>query len=315
MRALRVIEADGLVKSFGFRRPNLAVDRVSFSVETGTRVGLLGAVGAGKTTLLRMLGMTLRPDEGTLRVGDFDGIERPDEARKLLGYAPEGVDLRGWKTGEAFLRFWGRVSGLSGRERIARIEEVVTFLEIGGLATEPLAELAFEVQRRFILAQALLADPDLLVLDEPMTGLSEPERRFLAGKLEELGNQGKTIVLSSALLEDVRASSDRVVIMVDGRLTRVMKTGELLSKIGEEKNARIFVESDPLPSPALQALKGMAGVVDVQPKTTATVVYIKPGAVSADSIREMLASQGVEVRAIREAKLRLGDVFNSLHTT
>ncbi|MEE9592580.1 MAG: hypothetical protein V3W28_03250, partial [Thermoplasmata archaeon] len=99
------------------------------------------------------------------------------------------------------------------------------------------------------------------------------------------------------------------------RLTEVMKTDDLLRKIGEGKNARIFVESDPLPSSALQALKGVEGVVDVQSRTTATIVYVKPGTVSADSIREVLASQDVEVRGIREAELRLGDVFSTIHTT
>jgi ABC-2 type transport system ATP-binding protein len=315
MRAWAVIEADGLVKSFGFRKTNLAVDGVSFSVETGTRLSLLGAPGAGKTTLLRMLSITLRPDEGTIRVGDVNGEEGPVAARELLGYAPEGVDLRGWQTGEAFLRFWARVSGLSGRGRTTRIEEVVAFLEIGDHVTEPLAELAIEIQRRFVLAQALLTDPDILVLDEPMTGLSEPERRFLGGKFQELGGEGKTVVMSTALLEDVRVSSDRVAIMADGRLTEVMTTDDLLGKIGEGKNARIFVESDPLPSAALQALKRVAGVVDVQSRTTATIVYIRPGAVSVDAIRKVLASQGVEVRGIREAELRLGDVFSTIHTT
>lgn len=310
-----MIEADGLVKSFGFRKTYLAVDGVSFSVKKGTRLGLLGAPGAGKTTLLRMLSTTLRPDEGTLRLGDHDGIERPVAARNLLAYMPEGMDLSGWETGEAFLRFWGRVSGLSGKARSERIERVVEFLDLGEALTEPLVELTIELQRRFVLAQALLTDPELLVLDEPMTGLSELERRFLAGKLEELGKEGKTIVLSSPMLEDVRGSSDRVAIMAEGRLTEIMNTDDLLSKIGNEKNARIFVDSDPLPSPVIQALKDLAGVVDVQPKITATIVYVKPGTVSPDLIRQILASHDVEVRGIREAELRLGDVFNSIRTT
>jgi ABC-2 type transport system ATP-binding protein len=315
MRAWRVIEADGLVKSFGFRKTNLAVDGVSFSVEKGERLGLLGAPGAGKTTLLRMLSVTLRPDEGTLRIGDLDGEKGPVAVRELLGYAPEGVDLRGWETGEAFLRFWGRVSGLSGRERTARIGRAVAFLEIGARMTEPLAELTIEVQKRFVLAQALLTDPDILVLDEPMTGLDVPERRWLGRKLEELGREGTTIVMSSALLEDVRWTSDRVAVMAEGRLTEIMKTDDLLTKIGEGKSARIFVQSDPLSSSVLQSLKGVAGVVDVQSRTTATIVYIKPGAVSVDSIREVLASLDVEVRGITEAELRLGDVFSTIHTT
>ncbi|MFQ6012925.1 MAG: ABC transporter ATP-binding protein [Thermoplasmata archaeon] len=308
-----MIEADGLVKSFGFRKTIRAIDHVSFSAKKGTRLGFLGTKGSGKTTLLRILSTTLRPDEGTLRLGDLDGIRKPAAARRHLGYMPEGMDLSGWGTGKQYLRFWGMVSGIAGGARNAAIERVVEYLEVGDHVTEDLTELTVEMLRRITLAQALLTDPEVLILDEPMTGLSGFERGFIGGKLEELAKEGKTIVLSSHLLEDIRASSDRVAIMSEGRLTEVLGIGDLLRKIGEGKDARIFVDSDPLPSKAIQSLKGLKGVVDVRSAATATVVYVRPGEVGPDSIRDVLASQGIEVRGIREAKLKLGDVFSSIH--
>jgi ABC-type multidrug transport system ATPase subunit len=309
-----VIEVQGLTKTFGFRGAQLALDHVSFSVARGARFGLLGANGAGKTTLLRILSTTLRPVEGEARVGGHEVVEDRSEARKLVGFMPEDFDLSAWRTGRSYLRFWGRVSGLPPGDQVSRIEELAGFLELGsGLEADPRSS-TIDVQKRLLLAQALLGNPEVLLLDEPFAGLGDVGRQFLVERIGESVRAGKTVILSSPLLADVRAACDQVAVFSEGRLVRVSGVSDLLVLIGKGRDARVFVDCEAPPAAAIEAVKGLQGVVDVQSSVSTTIVYITPLETDVDRIRETLEAHGVRVRAIRLAQLKLGDVFSSLHT-
>ncbi len=303
-----------MVKSFGFRDTTLAINNVSFNVNKGTRFGILGADGAGKTTLLRILATTLRPTEGSVRIGGLDPGKEVAKVRELVGYSPANLDVRSWTDASRYLSFWAKVAGLSSTERKSRIAAVTDLLELGDELEEDLKLAGVELQRRLILAQALLPDPEVLLLDEPMTGLGVSAKMFIAEKLQSLRKEGKTVLLSSNRLTDVRITCDSIAVMSDGRMTRVFETGDLLRRIGEGKDARIFIDCDPLPSRALEALRGVEGVVDVKSAETATVVYIIPGRVDMDSLQSALSSENVDVRGIKRAEIKLGDVFSTLYT-
>lgn len=309
-----MIEAEGLVKRYGRRSTTLAVDHVSFSVRAGARFGLLGADGAGKTSILRILATVLSPTQGILRVGGHDVTSETTRVRELVGFVPQDVDPRDWSSGSAYLRFWARAGGLSSRDQRTRIQELVDLLDLAGYVEERPAEYTIGAQRLLSLAQALLLDPAVVVLDEPMRGLEGASRQSFAEVLERLTKAGKTIVFSSPLLTDIQAAASQVALMADGHLTKVYPLEELLVKMGEGKNARVFVDCDPLPSNAMTALKKMKGVVDVQVAPTATIVYIRPTRVGVADIRETLESLGVQIRGVREARLKLGDVFKTFHT-
>lgn len=308
-----MIEVDGLVKTYGFRQTTLALDHLSFSVPPKAHFGILGVDGAGKSTLLRILATVERPTEGTIRIGGHNVLEKPTEVRKLLGYMPQALDLRGWTSGSAYLHFWARVSGMPSESQQDRIRAVVDFLGIGGEIEGHPTMYTVDVERRINLAQALLTDPEVLLLDEPLRGLAEAARRFLTERLDRLGQDGKTIVLSSPLLADVRATCDQVAVMSEGRLTRLFGMNELLVKIGQGKDARIFLDIDALPPAAVAALKSLKGVVEVKTAPTATIVYVTPAEVDLEAIRRTLEAQGVQVRGMREAQLGLGDVFSALN--
>ncbi len=309
----RMIEVEKLVKTYGFRRTRLAVDNVSFMVPKGARFGLLGADGAGKSTVLRILATVLRPTSGAVRVGGHDVDEARIEARKLIGFVPQNLDLSGWRTGTAYLRFWMRASGLPPGEGQVRIDEIVEFLGLASdIGSEPVLS-TFDVQKRLNVAQGLLTRPEVLLLDEPLKGLAEAGRQFLLERLERLATDGKTIVLTSPLLADVRAACDRVAVMSEGHVTQVFGVDELLAKIGEGKDARVFVDGDLLSPDAMAAVKGLKGVVDVRSATTATIVYVRPGEVDLEAIRKTLEDHGAHIRGIRVAQLRLGDVFSALN--
>lgn len=309
-----MITVEGLSKSYGFRNETLALRNVSFSVNPAVRFGLLGAKGAGKTTLLRILAGSLRPTDGTVLIGGANVRERVQDVRKLVGYVPENLEFRDWKTGAAYLRFWGRASGLSRKDLKSRLAWIVEFLDLTEALEEELELTTVSVQRRLTLAQALLADPDVVLLDEPMAGLGIADTEFLVRKLDALQKEGKTIVLGTPRLEDIRAACEQVAVLSEGQLTKVYGTGDLLQKIGEGRDARIFVDCDAIPAQAVDALRQIEGVMDVKTTDTATIVYIVPGRVETASVREILASHDVEVRGVRMAHLKLGDVFSTLYT-
>lgn len=311
--SIPVIEVEGLVKFFGFRESLPAIDHVSFTVAKGVRFGILGAKGAGKTTTLGILATILRPSEGKALVDGHDVTQEPYEVRKLVGYMPQELDLRGWSSVRQYLNFWARMGGLPWREQKSRIEQVAEFLNLETEVEEKPALSTTGIQRRLAFAQALLTEPEVLLLDEPVTGVGETERAFFLERVRDFTRQGTTIVMTSPSLTDVAQLCDKVAVMHEGKLTRVYSTMELLSKIGETKNARVFVDCDQLSSKAMTALKDVEGVVDVQSTPTTTIVYILPTKVTVDTISKILESQGVKARGIRSGQMTLGDVFNALY--
>ncbi len=307
-----MIEVEGLSKTFGWRKPVTAVDDISFRVERGAMHGLLGLVNAGKTTTMRMLATALKPTAGTVSIDGFDTVGQTREVRKKIGYMPETTDFARWSSGPDYLRFWARITGLSGSGEKARIAELTEFLGIAEDSEESPATYTAGHQKMLVLAQALLADPEVLLLDEPLTGISGEDRAFLLGKLEELKRRGKTMVMASPQLSEVQDLSDQVTILVEGRATDPFPTADLLRQVGEGKHARIFVKAVNLSAGALTALKGLKGVVEVKPTSTVTVIYVDPGRVNVGLVRDTLDAEGEGTAPVEAAEITLGDVFRAI---
>ena len=307
-----MIELRRLTKAYGLRRPTLAVNGVSLSVRKGAIFSLLGPKGAGKTTLIRILATVLRPTSGEVEIGGMDILSHTRKVRELIGFAPDGVGLAGWRSGEDFLNFWGRVDGLKRVDRRRRIREVVDRLELEEELRKSPGTYPVGVVRRLVLAQALLTDPRVVLLDEPMRGLSATEKGLVAQKLITMRKEGMTILMTSESLADVRSPSDLVAIMAEGRTTEVQEMSALIRTIGQGRHARIFLEADDLGSNATSALNSLKGVVEVRSTPTVTVIYVEPGTTGVEAIREVLEREGVRVRRLREAEMTLGDVFRAL---
>lgn len=214
-----VVLLDGVTKAFrghlGVGR-TVAVRGLTLGVEVGGIFGLLGPNGAGKTTALKMMVGLLRPDRG--RVLLFGRPPSDPAARIRLGFLPENPYFYDYLTGEEFLDFYGRLRGLAGRERQRRVREVVGQVGLAGRERTPLRKCSKGMVQRLGLAQALLHEPDLLILDEPMSGLDPLGRRDVRDLILAQRAAGHTVLFSSHILQDAETICDRVAILVGGAL-------------------------------------------------------------------------------------------------
>ena len=250
-----MIEVEQLTKYYG---PNAALRDVTFNVEQGEILGFLGPNGAGKTTTMRIIAGYLPPTAGTARVAGFDVGEKSLEARRHLGYLPEMVPLYTDLTTFEYLDFRGRICGLHrGRERKTRIYEIMDQLNIGDVSNRLIGQLSRGYRQRVGLAQALLHNPDALILDEPTVGLDPVQITEVRSLIKELG-KNHTIILSTHLLPEVSIVCDRVVIINQGRLVALDTPLHLAESVTDSRHVQ--VEATGMPALVLKALRDVRGV-------------------------------------------------------
>ena len=220
-----VIVADQLTKWYG---PRLAVDRVSLEVEAGEVMGLLGPNGSGKTTILRILTGYLRPSAGTARVAGLDVVSDSLAARARVGYVPEDVPLYVWMTVLEFLAFMARLKGGAGRAAVGAVEGAIERLALGDVRRVLVGKLSRGYRQRVAIAQALLGNPDLLILDEPTNGLDPRQIIEMRGHIRALAGE-RTVLVTSHILGEIERVADRVAILLAGRLLGVhaLRAGSL----------------------------------------------------------------------------------------
>ena len=250
-----MIEVEHLTKFYG----TIPVVRdVTFNVERGEILGFLGPNGAGKTTTMRMITGYLPPTSGTVRVAGFDVVEKSLDARQHLGYLPETVPLYTELTTFEYLDFRGRITGLhNSRDRRARMYEVMERLNLTDVANKQVGNLSRGYRQRVGLAQAMLHNPDVLILDEPTVGLDPVQITEVRDLIKELGTD-HTIILSTHLLPEVSMVCNRVIIINRGRLVAL----DTPIHLAEGANAAMSVQAEVggLPSAILAGLRGVSGV-------------------------------------------------------
>ncbi|MGD9950998.1 MAG: ABC transporter ATP-binding protein [Burkholderiales bacterium] len=209
-----MIRIESLVKAFGAKR---AVDGISFAVERGEVLGFLGPNGAGKSTTMRMITGYLEPTSGRVTVGGHDVVEAPLEAKRLIGYLPEAAPSYPDMTVEGFLEFAARMRGLGGEARKRAIARVVELCFLSSVLFQSIDTLSKGYRHRTCLAQALIHDPDVLILDEPTDGLDPNQKHEVRNVIRELGRT-KAIIFSTHILEEVDAVCNRAIIIDRGRI-------------------------------------------------------------------------------------------------
>jgi ABC-2 type transport system ATP-binding protein len=209
-----LIDIDHLTKRFG---AFTAVDDISFQVGRGEVLGFLGPNGAGKSTTMRMLAGFMTPTAGTARILGHDVQTDGVAARRVLGFLPEGAPTYPEMSVAGFLRFCARIRGFSGGELADRVDHALDLTTLRGVRLQPVETLSKGFKRRVGLAQALLHDPPVLVLDEPTDGLDPNQKHEVRGLIERMAPD-KAIIISTHILEEVEAVCSRAIVIAGGRI-------------------------------------------------------------------------------------------------
>jgi ABC-2 type transport system ATP-binding protein len=254
-----MIEIRNLSKSFG---PLHAVQDLSFSVRKGEVLGFLGPNGAGKSTTMKMVTGFLEPTSGTVSVCGHDVQKDPISAKRSIGYLPEGAPLYGDMTPRGFLRFIAEARGIPASRSRGRIDEVVSRVHLEGVMDQRIETLSKGFKRRVGLAQAILHDPEVLILDEPTDGLDPNQKHDVRQLILEMA-QDKCIVLSTHILEEVPAVCTRAIVIAGGQL-RFDGTPAEMRRLAEGHGA-ISVEFAAVSEVDVSALSALDGVGRVEP--------------------------------------------------
>jgi len=307
-----MIKADGLVKTFGSRT---AVDGISFRVEPGEVLGFLGPNGAGKTTTMRMLAGFVPPTAGTAEICGFDIGQQPVAAKQKLGYLPEGAPSYGEMTPGDFLGFIGRVRGLSGADFGRRLAAVVERLQLGGVLQQPIETLSKGFRRRVGLAQAILHDPPVLILDEPTDGLDPNQKHEVRALIQDMA-PGKVIVISTHILEEVDAVCTRAIIIANGRIVADEEPATLIhrSRYHNAVTVRLDRTAD-LPAVAadLQAISGVQAA-EVDEHEFSVTAFPRDGTSLLTTISGLATERRWPVEELRLEAGRLDEVFRAITT-
>ena len=304
-----LIEAKELRKSFDELK---AVDGISLTVPRGEVLGFLGPNGAGKSTTMKMLTGFLEPDSGTARIAGYDVQEQPILAKAKLGYLPEGAPLYAEMTPRKLLQF---VAGLRGYEKHEASRQAGIAVERTGL--EPVLDRTIETlskgfKRRVGLAQAIVHDPEVLIMDEPTDGLDPNQKHQIRKLIEEMAKE-KAIVISTHILEEVEAVCSRAIIIAHGRILADGTPAELAQRSRHHNAVRLAIAggADANVKAELAALPGVAGV---ETAGDGLIVFSRGGNPVVGAIADLARERGWTVNGLQVERGRLDDVFREITT-
>ena len=307
-----MIEVQHLTKRYG---PVTAVDDVSFKAERGEILGFLGPNGAGKTTTMRILTGYMPPTDGKALVGGYDVQEKPIEAKRRTGYLPETPPLYPDMTVRDYLDFCAKIKCVPRSERTARVKSSMERTRIADMARRHCGKLSKGYRQRVGLAQALLHNPEVLILDEPTAGL-DPKQIIETRKLiKELGGD-HTVILSTHILPEVSQTCNRVVIINKGRVVAVDSPDNLTARLRGTET--MLVQVDASGADAGDVLRAVAGVSQVRvAEHRGTVTSLEVESETGRDVRRDLAaavvSRGWGLLELRPMRMSLEDIF--LHLT
>jgi ABC-2 type transport system ATP-binding protein len=307
-----MIEVNALTKNFA---EITAVSDLTFRVGAGEILGFLGPNGAGKSTTMRIIAGFIAPTSGTAAVCGHDVMREPLAARRALGYLPEGAPVWPEMTPRTFLRFIADVRGLAGEPRQRRLGDTIARLGLEPVLDQPIETLSKGFKRRVGLAQAILHDPPVLVLDEPTDGLDPNQKHEVRALIREMA-PGKTIVISTHMLEEVHAVCTRAIIVARGRLLADERPAALEAR-SRYHNAVTVSLADPADlgrvEQALGALPAVAAVERDAAEARLTALP-QPGADLYATVTELAARERFALSEIRLEAGRLDEVFRRITT-
>ena len=306
------IEAAGLRKEFG---SIVAVEDISFTVETGEVLGFLGPNGAGKTTTMRMLTGYLRPTRGDVSICGINMLADPVKAKARIGYLPEGAPLYPEMTPATLLRFTGQARGLGGKELENRMDETSDLVNLREVWNQSIETLSKGYKRRLGLAQAILHNPEVLILDEPTDGLDPNQKQEVRLLVRQMA-QSKAIIISTHILEEVHAVCTRAVILANGRIVADGTPVELESMASDHNAVTILLPTTGA-SQFAEKLKRIPDVsaVKITPEgedRCLVQAFPSSGSLILTQVTDLIREQNLNVLELRQEPGRLDEVFRNL---
>lgn len=307
-----MIATDGLTKVFGAKT---VVDNVNLTVHRGEVLGFLGPNGAGKSTTMKMVTGFLRPTAGRAAICGHDVLDAPIAAKRHLGYLPEGAPLYPDMTPRGFLNFIASIRGIAGAEKQRRVDEAVARTQLESVLAQPIETLSKGFKRRVGLAQALLHDPDVLILGEPTDGLDPNQKHEVRKLIREIAPT-KAIVISTHILEEVEAVCSRAVVIAEGRVIADDTPAGLVAR-SPRHGAVTLTVAQPQAETVKTALSALPGVGAIEQgkangKGVRLTAFAKPGNDLATAIAERAAAEHWPVSDLQTERGNLDEVFRRL---
>jgi len=299
------IEARRLCKNYGSL---VAVDQLSFEVGAGEVLGFLGPNGAGKSTTMKMLTGFLAPSSGTAVINGHDIVTDSLAARRCIGYLPEGAPSYGEMTVRAFLEFVARARGFRGGEAVTAAGAAIERLNLDGVVEQPIETLSKGFKRRVGLAQAIIHDPQVLILDEPTDGL-DPNQKHEVRRLIRAMAKEKIIVISTHLLEEVQALCNRAMIISDGRLLVDDSPAGLISRCRYHEAVTLVVDE---PERVASVLSELPQARKVELREGELTVFPVPGQRLFEAVADTVRENRWMVSELRLEAGRLDEVFRQV---
>jgi ABC-2 type transport system ATP-binding protein len=305
-----MITVEKLTKSFG---PKLAVDNISFSVEKGEVLGFLGPNGAGKSTSMRMITGYLSPTAGKISVGGFDVIEQGLKSRSKLGYLPENAPMYSDMTVFGFLKFCAELRGLFGSARNKAIDRVVQLCFLQPVLLQSVDTLSKGYRHRTCLAQAIIHDPEVLILDEPTDGLDPNQKHEVRTLIREMG-RAKAIIFSTHILEEVEAACTRAIIIDRGKIVANGTPDELKARAPLAGTIVIGLSGAPWHDiqSELGTLHFLKGFELISDSLSRTMLRLQPNGDLLPEVLDLAQRQNWQVEHLNVDEGRLDDVFRSI---
>ena len=309
---MALVEARDLVKRFGSLT---AVDGITFSVQRGEVVGFLGPNGAGKSTAMKIISGFLQPTSGQAWIDGHDSHADPIAARRHLGYLPEGAPAYADMTVAAFLEFMAAMHGMSKAQADARLGELVERVDLAGVWNQRIEALSKGFKRRVGIAQALVHDPDALILDEPTDGLDPIQKYEMRDLIRSIAAQ-KAIIISTHILEEVEAVCTRAIIIAKGRMLADATPAELLARAPVNRTVAVALATAD-PQGAVDVLMRHPGVerVEVVQRVngmTRLTVRTAVNEPSMDEVASVLSRANIAVKEFYHERATLDDVFRQI---
>jgi ABC-2 type transport system ATP-binding protein len=296
-----------LKKSYGRTE---ALRGIDLDIVSGECFGLIGPNGAGKTTTLKVLATLVKPDSGVALIDNIDVVERPDLIRRFVGFMPDIFQSYGDTKILHYLDYFASLVGLRGQARTRKVNQVLELTDLTPKKEELVGGLSRGNKQRLCLAKTLLHNPKVLLLDEPASGLDPRARIEIRLLLKELKSMGKTIVISSHILEDLQEICDRVAIYEAGQLVRMGGVQELVSEV--RHNSRIRIHTKEKSEKALLVLKELEAVEDCEQTAKNQILLTLKNEGDTNTVLRALLDADIPLEAFFEDQPALADVFLDL---